>query len=163
MEAATVDPPLIKNKPGRPKLVRKRELHEKPKASRSGSVICTKCRNPGHNKRICKAVITSESNKKDCKRCEQVVNQCTSRSWCLLFTASHTVLTFYFSTVCLSLASTSAPTVDAGRSPPLPSPPPPPSLEDTADELADNIVEFVTSLPKSVRQTEEERIPSISK
>ncbi|KAK1557571.1 hypothetical protein Q3G72_027259 [Acer saccharum] len=64
MEAATVDPPLIKNKPGRPKLVRKRELHEKPKASRSGSVICTKCRNPGHNKRTCKAVITSESNKK---------------------------------------------------------------------------------------------------
>ncbi|KAK1571114.1 hypothetical protein Q3G72_012103 [Acer saccharum] len=90
MEAATVDPPLIKNKPGRPKLVRKRELHEKPKASRSGSVICTKCRNPGHNKRTCKAVITSESNKKDCKGCEQVVNQCTSRSWCLLFTASHT-------------------------------------------------------------------------
>ncbi|KAK1558265.1 hypothetical protein Q3G72_000509 [Acer saccharum] len=64
MEAATVDPPLIKNKPGRPKLVRKRELHEKPKASRSGSVICTKCKNPGHNKRTCKAVITFESNKK---------------------------------------------------------------------------------------------------
>ncbi|KAK0599433.1 hypothetical protein LWI29_005240 [Acer saccharum] len=31
--------------------------------------------------------------------------------------------------------------------------------EDTADELAENIAEFVSSLPKSVRQTEEEHIP----
>ncbi|KAK2640436.1 hypothetical protein Ddye_028231 [Dipteronia dyeriana] len=31
--------------------------------------------------------------------------------------------------------------------------------EDTANELAENIAEFVTSLPKSVRQTEEEHIP----
>ncbi|TXG61429.1 hypothetical protein EZV62_012792 [Acer yangbiense] len=67
MEAATVDPPPIKNKLGKPKLVWKRESHEKPKASRSGNVICTKCRNPSHNKRTCKAVITSESNKRAAK------------------------------------------------------------------------------------------------
>ncbi|KAK3222531.1 hypothetical protein Dsin_009556 [Dipteronia sinensis] len=67
MEAAYLDPPPIKKKPGRPKLVRKRESHEKPKASRSGSVVCTRCRNPGHNKRTCKAVITSESNKRVAK------------------------------------------------------------------------------------------------
>ncbi|KAK1575291.1 hypothetical protein Q3G72_004199 [Acer saccharum] len=78
MKAAPVDPPPIKKKPSRLNLVRKRESHEKPKASRSGSVVCTRRRNPGHNKRTCKAIITSESNT-GCKGCEEVVNQCTSR------------------------------------------------------------------------------------
>ncbi|TXG48421.1 hypothetical protein EZV62_027715 [Acer yangbiense] len=62
-----VDPPPIKKKPGIPKLVRKRELHEKPKESKSGSVVCTRCRNPGHNKITCKAIITFESNKRVAK------------------------------------------------------------------------------------------------
>lgn len=31
--------------------------------------------------------------------------------------------------------------------------------EDTADELAENIVEFISSLPKSIRKAEEEPIP----
>ena len=127
IEAAHVEPPPLKRKPGRPKLLRKRESHEKPKAARSGSVVCGKCKQPGHNKRTCKAVITSESNKVNychfhcllvfilfiylfifntdsllpllfvlCtkgKGCEEVINQYTSRSWCLLLRASHIVIT----------------------------------------------------------------------
>ncbi|TXG69669.1 hypothetical protein EZV62_004604 [Acer yangbiense] len=67
MKAAPVDPPPIKKKPSRPKLVRKRESHEKLKASRSGSVVCTRRRNPGHNKRTCKSIITSKRNKRAAK------------------------------------------------------------------------------------------------
>lgn len=33
------------------------------------------------------------------------------------------------------------------------------SQEDAADELAENILRFVSSLPKSVRQVEEEPVP----
>ncbi|KAK2652284.1 hypothetical protein Ddye_012140 [Dipteronia dyeriana] len=68
MEVAHIDPPPIKKKPDRPKLVRNRESHEKPKASRSGSVVCTRCKNPGHNKRTCKFVITSEKGYKGCEK-----------------------------------------------------------------------------------------------
>ncbi|KAK1559830.1 hypothetical protein Q3G72_018876 [Acer saccharum] len=64
IEAAHVEPPPLKRKPGRPKLLRKRESHEKPKAARSGSVICGKCKQPGHNKRTCKANTTDGSNKR---------------------------------------------------------------------------------------------------
>ncbi|KAK1592272.1 hypothetical protein Q3G72_022079 [Acer saccharum] len=50
MKASPIDSPPIKKKPGRPKLIRKRESHEKPKAFRSGSVVCTRCRNPAMKK-----------------------------------------------------------------------------------------------------------------
>ncbi|KAK2658141.1 hypothetical protein Ddye_011193 [Dipteronia dyeriana] len=63
IEVAHVDPPPLIKKPGRPKLLRKRESSEKPKAARRGSVICAKCKQPGHNKRTCKAVNTFDSNK----------------------------------------------------------------------------------------------------
>ncbi|KAK3228568.1 hypothetical protein Dsin_000449 [Dipteronia sinensis] len=53
-EGAPIEPPPLKRKPRRPKLLRKRESAEKPKAVRSGSVVCGKCRQPGHNSRICK-------------------------------------------------------------------------------------------------------------
>ncbi|KAK2641619.1 hypothetical protein Ddye_023382 [Dipteronia dyeriana] len=51
---APIQPPPLKRKPGRPKLLRKRESTEKPKAARSGSVVCGKCRLPKHNSRTCK-------------------------------------------------------------------------------------------------------------
>ena len=51
---APIQPPPLKRKPGRPKLVRKRESTEKPKAARSGSVVYRKCKLPGHNSRTCK-------------------------------------------------------------------------------------------------------------
>ncbi|TXG62183.1 hypothetical protein EZV62_013546 [Acer yangbiense] len=51
---APIQPPPVKRKPGRPKLVRKRESTEKPKAARSGGVVCGKCKIPGHNSRTCK-------------------------------------------------------------------------------------------------------------
>ena len=63
IEAAHVEPPPLKRKPGRPKLLRKRESHEKPKAARSGSVVCGKCKQPGHNKRTWKGVSTSKRSK----------------------------------------------------------------------------------------------------
>ncbi|KAK1552514.1 hypothetical protein Q3G72_018566 [Acer saccharum] len=51
---APIQPPPLKRKPERPKLLRKRESTEKPKATRSGSVVCGKCRLPGYNSRTCK-------------------------------------------------------------------------------------------------------------
>ncbi|KAK2647570.1 hypothetical protein Ddye_015059 [Dipteronia dyeriana] len=63
VEVAHVDPPPLIKKPCRPKLLRKRESSEKPKAARHGSVICAKCKQPGHNKKTCKAVNTFDNNK----------------------------------------------------------------------------------------------------
>ncbi|KAK1562791.1 hypothetical protein Q3G72_017173 [Acer saccharum] len=51
---APIQPPHLKRKLGRPKLLRKRESTEKPKAVRSGSVVCGKCKLPRHNSRTCK-------------------------------------------------------------------------------------------------------------
>ncbi|TXG53121.1 hypothetical protein EZV62_022290 [Acer yangbiense] len=59
-----VIPPPMKKKAGRSKLLRKREFGEKQKAARRGSVICAKCKQAGHNKRTCKGVETSRSNKR---------------------------------------------------------------------------------------------------
>ncbi|TXG72623.1 hypothetical protein EZV62_001202 [Acer yangbiense] len=63
VEVAHVDPPPLLKKLGRLKLLRKRKSSEKPKAARCGNVICAKCKQHGHNKRTCKAVDTSGSNK----------------------------------------------------------------------------------------------------
>ncbi|KAK1554438.1 hypothetical protein Q3G72_012147 [Acer saccharum] len=63
VEVAHVDPPSLLRKPGRPKLLRKRESSEKPKSAKRGSVICAKCTQTGHNKRTCKTIDTSGSNK----------------------------------------------------------------------------------------------------
>ncbi|TXG46980.1 hypothetical protein EZV62_026274 [Acer yangbiense] len=63
IDVQPVIPPPMKKKAGRPKLVRKREFGEKQKAARRGSVICAKCKQAGHNKRTCKGVQTSRSNK----------------------------------------------------------------------------------------------------
>ncbi|KAL5831123.1 hypothetical protein ACOSQ4_016477 [Xanthoceras sorbifolium] len=47
-------PPPFRTKPGRPKLKMRREPGEKPKEGRSWSVVCKKCRQPGHNRRTCR-------------------------------------------------------------------------------------------------------------
>ncbi|KAK2637937.1 hypothetical protein Ddye_025732 [Dipteronia dyeriana] len=44
-----------------------RESTEKPKAARSGSVMCGKCRLPGHNSRTCKAKDSPLATKKASK------------------------------------------------------------------------------------------------
>ncbi|KAK2662594.1 hypothetical protein Ddye_001168 [Dipteronia dyeriana] len=64
---ASIQPPLVKRKPGRPKLPRKRESTEKPKATRSGSVVCGKCKLLGHNSRTCKAENSLVATKKASK------------------------------------------------------------------------------------------------
>ncbi|TXG59801.1 hypothetical protein EZV62_014374 [Acer yangbiense] len=46
-------PPPLHVQPGRPKLQRKRELDERPKEGRTGSVVCKSCNKIGHNKRTC--------------------------------------------------------------------------------------------------------------
>ncbi|KAK3222145.1 hypothetical protein Dsin_009170 [Dipteronia sinensis] len=53
---------------GRPKLLRKRESIEKPKAARSGSVVCGKCILPGHNSRTCKTEDSPVETKKASKK-----------------------------------------------------------------------------------------------
>ncbi|KAK3221536.1 hypothetical protein Dsin_008561 [Dipteronia sinensis] len=53
-EGALIEPPPLKRKPGRPKLLRKRKSTEKPKAARTGSVVCGKCRQLRHNSKTCK-------------------------------------------------------------------------------------------------------------
>ncbi|KAK2661900.1 hypothetical protein Ddye_000474, partial [Dipteronia dyeriana] len=58
-----VIPPPLKKKTDRLKLLWKREFGEKQKTARCGSVICTKCKQPDHNKRTCKGIETSRSNK----------------------------------------------------------------------------------------------------
>ncbi|KAK2649679.1 hypothetical protein Ddye_017168 [Dipteronia dyeriana] len=65
---APIQPPPVKRKPGRPKLLRKRESTEKPKAARSGSVVCGKCKLHGHNFRNCKAENSHVATKKASKR-----------------------------------------------------------------------------------------------
>ncbi|TXG72700.1 hypothetical protein EZV62_001279 [Acer yangbiense] len=62
--ATSVIPPPIKRQPGRPKLQRKRELSEKPRETRSSSVVCQAYKQFGHNKRSC-----SKSNQSNKKRC----------------------------------------------------------------------------------------------
>ncbi|KAK3222438.1 hypothetical protein Dsin_009463 [Dipteronia sinensis] len=69
---------------GRPKLLRKRESGEKLKAAKYGSVICVKCKQAGYNKRTCKCVDTSRSN----KGCIWCLIFSASTRWCLIFTAS---------------------------------------------------------------------------
>ncbi|KAK1563695.1 hypothetical protein Q3G72_031377 [Acer saccharum] len=53
-EKITYSTTTLRRKPGRPKLLRKRESTKKPKAARSGSVVCGKCKLPRHNSRTCK-------------------------------------------------------------------------------------------------------------
>ncbi|TXG63993.1 hypothetical protein EZV62_010987 [Acer yangbiense] len=55
---APIQPPPLRRKPRRPKLLRKRESTKKPKATRSGSVVCGNCKLPGHNSRTCKIEAT---------------------------------------------------------------------------------------------------------
>lgn len=69
-------PPVGKKKPGRPKVERKREEQEKPKGDKisrkGGTVRCSACGRPGHNKRKCTAnpdiVREHAHNKKAAKR-----------------------------------------------------------------------------------------------
>ncbi|KAK3198303.1 hypothetical protein Dsin_021718 [Dipteronia sinensis] len=65
---APIQPPPLKRKPGMPKLLRKMESTEKPKAARSGSVVCGKCRLSGHNSRTCKTEDSSVETKKASKK-----------------------------------------------------------------------------------------------
>ncbi|TXG57121.1 hypothetical protein EZV62_018434 [Acer yangbiense] len=60
--SASIIPPPIKRQPGRPKLQRKKEPSEKPRETRSGSVVCQACKQVGHNKRTCSKA--NQSNKK---------------------------------------------------------------------------------------------------
>ncbi|TXG54883.1 hypothetical protein EZV62_020139 [Acer yangbiense] len=65
LDTARVDAPPLKRLPGRPKLVRKRELGEKLKAAKTGTVVCGNCKLPGHNSRSCKSEKTSGTTKKN--------------------------------------------------------------------------------------------------
>ncbi|TXG56923.1 hypothetical protein EZV62_018236 [Acer yangbiense] len=67
IEVQSVNPPPLQKKPDRPKLLRIRESCKKPKATRCGSVICAKCKQPGYNKRTCKGVDAFRSNKRVAK------------------------------------------------------------------------------------------------
>ncbi|TXG73517.1 hypothetical protein EZV62_002096 [Acer yangbiense] len=49
LETSKVDPPPLKRLPGRPRLVKKRESGEKQKASKTGTVVCGKCKELEHN------------------------------------------------------------------------------------------------------------------
>ncbi|KAK2644364.1 hypothetical protein Ddye_019559 [Dipteronia dyeriana] len=60
--AASVIPPPIIRQPGMPKLQRKREQIEKPRETRSGTVVCQVCKQVGHNKRSCSK--SNQFNKK---------------------------------------------------------------------------------------------------
>ncbi|KAK2654282.1 hypothetical protein Ddye_014138 [Dipteronia dyeriana] len=72
VNGAPIQPPPLKRKPGRPKLLSKRESTEKPKATKSGSVVCGKCRLPGHNSRTCKAEGSSVETKRQRAAAKQV-------------------------------------------------------------------------------------------
>ncbi|KAK0583477.1 hypothetical protein LWI29_037397 [Acer saccharum] len=65
---APIQPPPLRRKPGRPKLLRKRESTEKPKAARSGCVVYGKCKLPRHNSRACKTEGIPIENKKASKK-----------------------------------------------------------------------------------------------
>ncbi|KAL5757018.1 hypothetical protein ACOSQ2_021764 [Xanthoceras sorbifolium] len=49
-----VIPPPLKTLPGRLKVIRRRELDDRPKGTRGSNVVCRKCGLLGHNKRTCK-------------------------------------------------------------------------------------------------------------
>ncbi|TXG58007.1 hypothetical protein EZV62_015836 [Acer yangbiense] len=68
VNGAPIKPPHLKRKPGRPKLLRNRESTEKPKAIRSGSVVCGKCKLPRHNSRTCKIEGSPIETKKASKK-----------------------------------------------------------------------------------------------
>ncbi|KAK2651706.1 hypothetical protein Ddye_011562 [Dipteronia dyeriana] len=54
IEAGEVLPPPFEVQPGRPKMQRKRESGENTKGGRTGTIVCTYCKMPRHNKRTCK-------------------------------------------------------------------------------------------------------------
>ncbi|KAK1560485.1 hypothetical protein Q3G72_027140 [Acer saccharum] len=77
---APIQPPPLRRKPGRPKLLRKRESTEKPKAARSGCVVYGKCKLPRHNSRACKTEGIPIENKASKKQPTVSEDECAASS-----------------------------------------------------------------------------------
>ena len=59
-----VTAPIIKRKPGRPKVLRRREADEPAKEKRSSTVKCGICKTIGHNRRSCSKAPANLKRKK---------------------------------------------------------------------------------------------------